>query len=89
MRSLREKQNALIFYLTQRTQRTQNSNANYAIAEVVAGYARQRAQRQRKTNKWKLSTPSVASLLVPLSQRDSQLLLANAITHFLPLRQGE
>ena len=26
-------------------------------------------------------------LLVPLSQRDSQLLLANAITHFLPLRQ--
>ena len=24
------------------------SNANYAIAEVVAGYARQRAQRQRK-----------------------------------------
>ena len=64
------------------------SNANYAIAEVVAGYARQSAQRQRKTNKWKLSTPSVASLLVPLSQRDSQLLLANAITHFLPLRQA-
>ena len=24
----------------------------------------------------------------PLSQGDSQLLLANAITHFLPLRQG-
>ena len=77
----------LVFLFTQRTQRTQSYNANYAAAEVVAGYARQSAQRQRKTNKWKLSTPSVASLLVPLSQRDSQLLLANAITHFLPLRQ--
>ena len=37
---------ALIFYLTQRTQRTQNSNANYATAEVAAGYSRQRAQRR-------------------------------------------
>ena len=33
-----------------------------------------------------LSTPSAS--LVPLSQRDSWLLLANAITHFLPLRQA-
>ena len=37
----------LSLYLTQRRQRTQNSNANYVVAEVVAGYARQRAQRKR------------------------------------------
>ena len=36
----------LSLYLTQRAQRTQNYKANYATAEVVAGYARQRAQRQ-------------------------------------------
>ena len=39
----------LVFLFTQRTQRTQSYNANYAAAEVVAGYARQSAQRQRKT----------------------------------------
>ena len=27
--------------------------------------------------------------LLPLSQRDTQLLLANVITHFLPLSQGD
>ena len=62
LRSLRENKNACYLYLTQRTQ---NFNANYAIAEVVAGYARQRAQRQTEKRK-----------------------TANAITHFLPLRQA-
>ena len=33
--------NSLIFYLTQRAQRTQKSKANCAAAGVVAGYARQ------------------------------------------------
>ena len=83
----------LIFISSKGRKGRRTSNANYATAEVVAGYARQRAQRDKvngkvKTENGKLSTPSVATLLVPLSQRDSQLLLANAITHFLPLRQG-
>ena len=32
--------------------------------------------------------PPPRSALVPLSQKDSQLQLSNAITHFLPLRQA-
>ena len=46
MRSLREIQNAIIFISRKGRKGRRTSNANYAIAEVVAGYARQRAQRQ-------------------------------------------
>ena len=45
----------LSLYLTQRTRRTQNYKANYATAEVVAGYARQRPQRQIVDEDGKLS----------------------------------
>ena len=40
-----QNKNAIVYYLTQRTQRSQSYNANYAAAGVVAGYARQRTQR--------------------------------------------
>ena len=44
-----KKQNAIIFISRKGRKGRRTSNANYAIAEVVAGYARQSAQRQRKT----------------------------------------
>ena len=39
----------LIFISRKGRKGHRTSNANYAIAEVVAGYARQRAQRQTET----------------------------------------
>ena len=45
--------NSLIFYLTQRPQRSQSYNANYAVAGVVARYARQRTQRDKVNGKVK------------------------------------
>ena len=39
----------LIFISRKGRKGRRTSNANYAIAEVVAGYARQRAQKQRMT----------------------------------------
>ena len=67
----------LIFISRKGRKGRRTSNANYAAAEVVAGYARQRTQRDKvngkvKTENGKLSNPSAL----------------RAITHFLPLRQG-
>ena len=44
-----KKNRSYLYCLTQRPQRPQNSNANYAAAGVVAGYARQRTQRRKET----------------------------------------
>ena len=70
--------NTLIFISRKGRKGRRTSKQNYAVAGVVAGYARQRAQRQivwrvaiglmnrkLKTENGKPSTPSVATLLVP------------------------
>ena len=49
MRTLREKQNAIIFISRKGRKGRRISNANYAAAGVVARYARQRTQRQTET----------------------------------------
>ena len=90
-----QNKNVLIFYLTQRTQR---DRANSAAAGAVAGYARQEnaeEQCERKTEDYP-PPPSLRSSS-HLSQGDKvngkrkgeNGKLSNAITHFLPLRQGE
>ena len=68
----------LIFNSRKGRKGRRTSNANYAIAEVVAGYARQRVQRQIVDEDGNHPPPPLRSS--HLSQGDSQLQLTNAIT---------
>ena len=101
LRSLRENKNTLIFISRKGRRGRRTSNANYAAAGVVTGYARQRAQRrngngngnhhptlrfnERKTENY--PPPPRFALVHPVSGGQS-VTSTNAITHFLPLRQA-
>ena len=80
LRSLREKQNAIIFISRKGRKGRSISKANYAAAGVVARYGRQRTQRQTETE----TIPPLWDL--PCLRGGK--LMANAITLFLPLRQA-
>ena len=83
---MREKTNADYLYLTQRTQRTQNFQCKLRY-RWSSRWLRATGERKGETET-EPSTPSVATLLVPLSQRDSWLLLRERYHPLSPPETG-